>query len=284
MVKEERLEAKATKNKLKDTFLKLILNSISGLLDMSHSWLYFPQGALRLRLIGQLFLTKAVEVCIMNNWQVISTNTDGIEVIVPKDECERYEKVLCQVAEDFNLIFEHEDYKFINYKNVNNYIALTNENKVKRKGLFLLDYNEDGKRENPLGKSCNEFIVAKALNAYFVHGISPREYITNHEKFPKHIYDFCRSDKVDKTYTVVHNNQEQQRLNRYYFSKTGPYLYKRKKDKTKLENMNVGKGVILLNEFKDLPLEDYNINYDIYIFSTQKIIDEMNNYNQLTLF
>lgn len=75
MVKEERLEAKATKNKLKDTFLKLILNSISGLLDMSHSWLYFPQGALRLRLIGQLFLTKAIEVCIMNDWQVISANT-----------------------------------------------------------------------------------------------------------------------------------------------------------------------------------------------------------------
>lgn len=76
-VMKQRLIAKANKEKVKDTFYKLILNSISGLLDMEHSWLYYPEGALRLRLIGQLFLTKLIEVCILNNWKVISANTDG---------------------------------------------------------------------------------------------------------------------------------------------------------------------------------------------------------------
>lgn len=74
-VKTERLIAKKNKDKVKDKFLKLILNSTSGLIDNQHSWLYFPEGAMRLRLIGQLFLTKCIEVCIMNNWQVISANT-----------------------------------------------------------------------------------------------------------------------------------------------------------------------------------------------------------------
>ena len=45
---------------------------------------------MRLRLIGQVFLTKAIEVCIINNWQVISANTDGIEVLVPKNQLDLY--------------------------------------------------------------------------------------------------------------------------------------------------------------------------------------------------
>ena len=74
-VKTERLIAKKEKNKSKDSFLKLILNSTSGLLDNEHSWLYYPEGAMKLRLIGQLILTKCIEVCLINNWQVVSANT-----------------------------------------------------------------------------------------------------------------------------------------------------------------------------------------------------------------
>lgn len=74
-VKDERIIAKKAKDKAKDGFLKLILNSTSGLLDNEHSWLYYPEGAMRLRLIGQLILTKCIEICIINNWQVVSANT-----------------------------------------------------------------------------------------------------------------------------------------------------------------------------------------------------------------
>ena len=74
-IKVERVIAKKAKIKSKDVFFKLILNSTSGLLDQEHSWLYYPEGALRLRLLGQLMLLKAVEYCILNNWQVISVNT-----------------------------------------------------------------------------------------------------------------------------------------------------------------------------------------------------------------
>lgn len=117
-VKADRLVAKRNKDKVKDTFLKLILNSTSGLLDNQYSWLYYPEGAMRLRLIGQLFLTKCIEVCCINNWQVVSANTDGIEVIVPKAQLELYEQTLNDIAISFNLEFEHEYYNKIIYKNV----------------------------------------------------------------------------------------------------------------------------------------------------------------------
>jgi len=159
-IKDERLIAKKNKDKGKDSFLKLVLNSTSGLLDMGHSWLYYPEGAMRLRLIGQLILTKCIEQCIINNWQVVSANTDGIEVLVPTHMLKQYKDILDMTCNKFNLDLEHEYYEKIIYKNVNNYIALTNEKKLKQKGLFVY---------NPvLGNSVDEVVIAKALEAYYL--------------------------------------------------------------------------------------------------------------------
>lgn len=74
-VKEDRIDAKATGNKTKDAFLKLILNSTSGLIDNEHSWLYYPEGAMKLRLMGQLVLTVVIDRLVTKGFQVISANT-----------------------------------------------------------------------------------------------------------------------------------------------------------------------------------------------------------------
>lgn len=283
-VKAERITAKKAGDKATDKFLKLILNSTSGLLDNKHSWLYFPEGAMRLRLIGQLFLTKCIEVCIINKWQVISANTDGIEVVVPKHMLKQYQEILNMVANKFNLEFEHELYNKIIYKNVNNYIAQTNKGSIKRKGLFKLPYNEYNQREIPLGDSCDELVISKALNAYYINNIEPKEFISNPEKYNLHIYDYCKSNKVDKSFTVYWNGNVVQNLNRYYFSNNKPYLFKRKHNEGTFQHLNVGQGVQLFNEYVEKPWSEYEINYNYYISSTQKIIDSINRYNQLTLF
>ena len=283
-VKDERLEAKANKDKAKDKFLKLILNSTSGLIDNQHSWLYFPEGAMRLRLIGQLILTKCIEQCIINNWQVVSANTDGIEVIVPKHMLQQYQNVLNMICNKFNLILEHELYNKIIYKNVNNYIAETNKGSIKRKGFFKLPYNEYKQREIPLGDSCNELVISKALFNYYINNIEPREFISNPDKYNMHIYDYCKSNKISKNFDVYWNGEIQQQLNRYYFSKKGAFLFKQKDGIGTMQHVNVGQPVILFNQYEEKQWEDYNVDYNYYISSTQKIIDEINNYNQLTLF
>ena len=283
-VKSERLIAKKEKNKRKDTFLKLILNSTSGLLDNQHSWIYYPEGAMKLRLIGQIILTKCIEVCLINNWKVVSANTDGIEVIVPKKDLDRYQQLLDETCKDFGLDLEHEYYKKIIYKNVNNYIAVTENGDVKRKGFFKLPFNEKGNREIPLGDSCNELVISKALNAYYTKDIEPREFISNPDKYDLHIYDFCKSNKISKDFTVYYNGEIQQNLNRYYFSKSKPYLFKRKNDVGTFQHVNVNQGVTLFNNFEQKDWKEYDINYQYYITKTQEIIDQINNYNQLTLF
>lgn len=275
-VKNERIEAKKAKNKAKDGFLKLILNSTSGLIDMEHSWLYYPEGAMRLRLIGQLILTKCIEVCIINNWQVISANTDGIEVIVPKYQLKQYQDILDITCRKFKLDLEHEYYNKIVYKNVNNYIAETRDGKLKQKGFFVY---------NPvLGNSVDELVISKALEAFYIKNISPKEFISNPDKYNLHIYDYCKSNKIDKSFTVYWNGEIQQNLNRYYFSKNKPYLFKRKHNQGTFQHINVGEGVQLFNNYEKKDWVDYNINYQYYIRKTQQIIDEINRYNQLTLF
>lgn len=74
-LKIERMIAKRKGNKPKDATYKLILNSTSGLLDNKHSWLYYPEGAMKMRLMGQLVMTKTIEDVSEAGFQVVSANT-----------------------------------------------------------------------------------------------------------------------------------------------------------------------------------------------------------------
>lgn len=269
-IKNERIIAKKAKNKSKDAFLKLCLNGVSGELDNTYSWLYYPEGALKMRLIGQLILTKFIETCVNNNWQVVSANTDGIEVIIDKSDIDTYKQTLDNDAKLFNLDLEHEVYTQIAYCTVNDYIAQTESGKIKHKGMFLT--------EPEIGSSNDFLIIAKALEAYFINNIKPEEFIRNH----KNIYDFCAAKKISKDYQIYWNQAKQQQLNRFYISKKGAYLYKKKHNKNTMENVLKGYGVELFNRFEKR--DNYNINYDYYIQQTNSIIHELRTDYQLKLF
>jgi hypothetical protein len=95
------------------------------------------------------------------------------------------------------------------YTNVNNYICFVSKEymldedaneinvkeklKIKKKGFYK--YGSD----IPLGDSVNEQVVAKALELYWKNGIPIKESISNPEKYGFHIYDYCKSNKIDKS-------------------------------------------------------------------------------------
>lgn len=269
-IKTERIAAKKAKNKSKDAFLKLCLNGVSGLLDNTYSWLYYPEGALKMRLAGQMILTKFIETCIENNWQVISANTDGIEVIINKSDIDVYKETLDKDAKLFNLDLEHEIYKQIVYCTVNDYIAETESGKIKHKGMFLT--------APEIGSSNDFLVIAKALEAYYINNIPPEEFIRNH----KNIYDFCAAKKISRDYTVFWNQTPQQQLNRFYASKKGAYLYKKKDTKDTMEHVLKGYGVELFNKFEER--DNYNIDYEYYIRQVRAIIQDLKVDYQLSMF
>lgn len=269
-IKEGRIQAKKEGNKSKDTLYKLVLNSTSGMLDNQYSWLYYPEGAMKLRLIGQLILTKLMEKCIIAGFRIISCNTDGTEIIIGKEDEKRYLKLVKEVEKQFNITFEHEHYKKIVYSSVNDYIAITNKGKIKQKGLFVT---------NPVLSNSTDFLVIpKALEAYYVNGINPSEFIRSHSN----IFDFTAAQKVDKSFAVMWNNQKQQRLNRYYVSKNAPYLYKQKNGKE--QHMLKGYGVQLYNNHVEIDMKDRKIDFEFYVAKTMDIINELQRCQQMKLF
>lgn len=226
---------------------------------------------MKVRCGGQLILLTLMEKCILNDIDVISLNTDGLEVIVENTKMDLYLSLVKEVEHQFNVSFEREKYNKIVYSSVNDYIAVLENGNLKKKGMFVTDPE--------LGNSVNFLIIPKLLEQYFIHGIQPDQAITS-SKY--HIYDFCASQKVDKTFTVEWNGQKQQRLNRYYVKRNGGYLYKCK-DKSK-HHMLKGWGVQIYNKHEEKPLTQYDIDYRYYIAEVKKIISTIENHNQLTLF
>lgn len=199
---------------------------------------------------------------------------------------ELYLQLVKEVEQQFNVQFEREKYSKIVYSSVNDYIAVLENGNLKKKGMFVT--------EPELGNSVDFLIIPKLLEQYFIKGIRPETAIFNSEY---KIYDFCANQKVDRSYTVEWNNKKQQRLNRYYASTKGAYLYKcrwvEKLDKkTKLtssiytKNHMLGDaGVMIYNKHIEKEnIKEYNINYTFYLQKVNKIISEIERNNQINLF
>lgn len=252
-----------------DLFYKLILNGVSGLLDMEYSWLFNPKGIMKVRCGGQLILLTLMEKCIVSDIDVISLNTDGLEVIVENTKIDLYLSLVKQVEQQFNVQFEREKYSKIMYSSVNDYIAVLENGSLKKKGMFVT--------HPELGNSTDFLIIPKLLEQYFVYGIKPEEAI----KKDWHIFDFCASQKVDKSYFVEWYGKKQQRLNRYYVSKKGAYLYKCRNGSK--SHMLKGFGVQIYNNHVDQNISKYNIDYSYYLKQVNTIISDIKNHNQLKL-
>lgn len=238
---------------------------------MEHSWLRNNIGIMKVRCGGQLILLTLMEKCILNNIDVLSLNTDGLEIYIENTKINLYLSLVKEVEQQFNVRFEREKYQKIVYSSVNDYVAILENGNLKKKGMFVTDPE--------LGNSVNFLIVPKLLERYFIYGIQPEHAILD-SKY--HIYDFCASQKVDKSFSVEWSGKKQQRLNRYYVCKSGAYLYKCKGD-TK-HHMLKGWGVQLYNKHEEKEISQHNIDYRYYLGEVRKIISTIENHNQLKLF
>lgn len=258
--------------------LKIALNSAYGKMKYEHHWLYDPLAALRVTINGQLYLLMLIERLVNRGFKVISANTDGIITIVPKIRETEYKKLCSQWEEVTNFNLEFTYYKKYARRDVNNYIAITEDDKVKTKGEFIIpDIKNLYKDQFMLRRGFDKPIIAIALNEYFINNIPIEDTIRNH----KDIYDFCIAKKTDSKFTNEYHTIENgegkieklQQSVRYFISTVGGSLFKRDPEENKLISYCVGKRVTLFNNYFDS--EDYKIDYAFYINETQKIIDEI---------
>lgn len=279
-IKEERIEAKHNGNKIKNETLKLALNSVTGLMQNEYSWMYSPKDVMKIRMNGQLLLLKLAEMLILKlNCRVIQYNTDGIFLLLKKNQLDEYNNVIKKFESFSRLTMETEEFESMFQFAVNDYIAVhkgfsetKNYDLVKQKGLFIT--------KTILGKGMDAKIIPIAIQNYFLEDVPVQKTV----KECNDLNLFLTYQKVDKKFKVKHGNQQVARINRFYFSTDGDYLIKCDDSLgyNRELKINAESGVTILNNLENVKFPK-NINYNYYIKQANKIITLIEN-KQLTLF
>lgn len=153
---ERRLRAKKNKDKVVADSLKIVANSSFGKLGSKYSALYSPDLMFHVTVTGQLCLLLLIEMLELAGISVVSGNTDGI---ITKFDKKHYDEVV-YIIKQWELItgFETEEtrYKAVYSRDVNNYIAVKEDNKCKLKGA----YSTPGLSKNPTSLICIDAIEA----------------------------------------------------------------------------------------------------------------------------
>ena len=268
-IKTERLEAKHTGQKLKNMFLKIVLNSVTGKMQSNTSWMYDPKSVFKIRINGQLILLMLVDRLLKLNVKIIQVNTDSVMFVAKKKDKEQIEKYVKEVEDMTRLTFEGDEYKAFYQYAVNDYFGILNDDSVEEKGMFIT--------HTTIGKGMAPLIIPKAVINYFKTGQSVRDYITGCTD----IKDFLMSQRVDRKFKVLYGYDPVQQINRWYASTNGRKLYK--VDGDSYYNMLAKSGVTILNKFDDIPITERHINYQYYIEEANKIIRDFTQV-QLSLF
>lgn len=259
-------------NKISAEALKIVINSIYGKFGSELFFLYDRMAQLKVTINGQLMTMTLVEELELNGIHVISANTDGIIIKLPRDKIEVFDDITKRWNETNKMGADSEDYKAYYSKDVNNYFAVWENEEIDAKGaLDPKQYIKD------LKKGYDMPIVAIAVFNYLYHNIPVMDTLRQH----KDILDFCKTQNVGKQFNVVYDtviNGEKttiysQRHIRFYVSTSGIIINKEHKITKQRNKLASGLPVQLLNSLDDKPIETRNINYKYYYDEAYKIIN-----------
>ena len=287
---DERIEAKHSGQKLKNQALKLTLNSVTGKMQQEESWMYDPFSVFKIRINGQLVLLMLVDRLLQLGCKIIQCNTDGVIYIAQKAKRDLVQDAIHEVEQLTKLSFESDNYEAFYQYAINDYFGVVegysqtkNPELIEKKGMFIT--------ETSLGKGLTPVVIPEAVINYFLNGEPVQSYIKRQTDIKK----FLMGQKVDKKFKVRHGDSIiPQRINRYYASTDGAYLFKRKYNenagKVVVEpyggpthiipeysdyNMLTKSGVTILNKLDEKPISDRKINYAYYISQARRIADDL---------
>lgn len=269
---EDGLVVAGVHNKLAAEALKIVINAIYGKFGFEMFFLFDRFAQMQVTINGQLMVMMVVEALELDGIHVVSANTDGIIVKLPKDKEEDFKRITDNWCAQNKLGADSEQYKLFVTRDINNYFDIQSNDKIEYKGgLDPKQYLKD------LKKGYDMPVVAKAVFEYFAHGISVMETLRNH----KDILDFCKTQNVGKQFEVVYQKVENgkvidihsQRHVRFYVSTKGVIIMKENVNSNQRSVLASGKPVIILNKLDDKDISLRNIDYKYYYEEAYKIIN-----------
>ena len=272
---DERVKAQKENDKLTSDALKLALNGLFGKTGSDVSCFYDPNVFFAVTVNGQLLLTMLVERLVCKGASLLQVNTDGVTILynyLLRDDilqiCKEWEEVT-------KLQLEYANYNSMIIRDVNNYIAVSEDGKIKEKGAF--ETKKDWHKDN------SYMIVPLAVREYFAKGTPIEETLRNH----KNILDFCGRHKATRGWHVefiyLDGNQEK----RFNFGKIYRFIPVKKGGVSMKINVD-GREHHLCEGYQTFPfnkIEDFdmsNLNYGFFENECKKLI-ELIQPQQLTL-
>lgn len=259
------------KGTAENAMLKLALNGVYGDSNNKFGPFYDPMYTMKITINGQLSLCLLAEKLMdIPEIRFIQINTDGITVAIRREHEEQYKQICADWQKQVNLELEFAYYDKMIIRDVNNYLAIYTDGKVKRKGAY--QYEGLGWHQNQ-----SALVIQKAAEAHMLHGMSIEDYIRNH----KDPFDFMMRAKMPKSARLQMEYADgsvvpQQRICRYYPAKNGGQLIKimpplPSKSENGERRFKIEKGQLVktCNNMVDF---DWDIDYDYYIREAEKLI------------
>ena len=246
-----------------NAMLKLGLNGAFGDSNNQFSVFFDPLMTMQITLNGQLLLCKLAEnLMTIPGLRMVQANTDGLTLCVPRMYMDQFDLIVCAWEQLTNLKMEKNTYSKMFIRDVNNYIAVYENGKVKRKGAY--EYDQDWHQNH------GGLVIAKVTEQVLVHGAPIRETV---EQWPD-IMDFMLRTKVPRSSYLQWGDDQAQNISRYYIAKGGKPLFKWMpplKGKTEWRKIAVesGWGVQVCNDIADagkLPID-----FEWYIQEVEKL-------------
>lgn len=269
------------KGTAENAMLKLALNGVYGDSNNQYSIFYDSQYTMSITVNGQLSLCLLAERLLnIPECKIVQVNTDGVTVAIPRKQKELYDEICKGWEQSTGLQLEFAEYSKMFIRDVNNYIALYTNGKVKYKGAYVYEGLEWHKDHSAL-------IVPMVAAKHMIEGVDIGEFIRNH----KNKFDFMLKAKVPRSSKLVLDycngiDYELQNTIRYYVSNEGaklvkvmPALESKEDSGDRRIGINREWNVKVCNDMKDY---DGDLNYDFYISEAKKLVipDQMKENNE----
>lgn len=272
---DERVKAQKEKDDITSSALKLALNGLFGKTGSDVSCFYDPFVFFAITVNGQLLITMLLEKLIQAGAELLQVNTDGVTIMIPSDQEYTFKNICAEWESVTKLQLEYADYASMVIRDVNNYIAVSTNGKVKEKGIF--ETKKDWHKDNSF------MVVPTAVRNYFVDGIPITQTLDNH----KNIYDFCGRYKATKgwhaEWVYLENDQEKRKgfgkIYRFIPVKKGGVSLKINQDGREHQLLD-GYQTKPFNQIINIKKKDLDFSY--YVAECEKLIS-MISPSQMTL-
>lgn len=202
--------------------LKLAGNGVYGNSNNTFSCFYDPKYTFSVTVNGQLQLLQLAEaLSLIPGLRLIQANTDGITALVPRHLEHFFHLWKNDWESATGLKLEEVEYSAMWIRDVNNYVAVTSNGKVKRKGAYWFPETERD-YEGVWNKDFSSMAVQKCVEQVLTHGAKPEDVIL----LIDNPFDFMIRYKTTAGSKVYIGNQQMAKTVRYYISTRGEAMYK----------------------------------------------------------